>query len=179
MRSRPACSNRCSTRAAQGPAKYGKMNAYLAKLRRLVDETGHTKSPSGLSFEGFEGEQGGCFSQAGLARDPGEDSVDAGSFGKTTIRGHPQNPQNLSCAYSRTIASLGERCPDMVGVTPWRQAVEDGRRFLAAWGEQAAALGWTARDLFGLHTPPAKPAPNYRRLSRYDETGRLQLLLSA
>jgi hypothetical protein len=38
-------------------------------------------------------------------------------------------------------------------------------------GEQAPALGWTARDLFGLHKPPARPAPSYRRLSRYDETG--------
>jgi hypothetical protein len=27
---------------------------------------------------------------------------------------------------------------------------EGGRRFLAQWGEQAEALGWTARDLFGL-----------------------------
>jgi hypothetical protein len=27
-----------------------------------------------------------------------------------------------------------------------------------------------------LHTPPEKPAPNYRRLSRYDETGLIWLL---
>jgi hypothetical protein len=31
------------------------------------------------------------------------------------------------------------------------------RRFLAKWGEQAEALGWTARDLFGLHEPLAQP----------------------
>jgi hypothetical protein len=30
-------------------------------------------------------------------------------------------------------------------------------------------LGWTAQDLFGLPPVPEKPAPNYRRLSRYDE----------
>jgi hypothetical protein len=36
---------------------------------------------------------------------------------------------------------------------------------------RARALGWTARELFGLHATPARPHPNYRRLSRYDETG--------
>ena len=41
---------------------------------------------------------------------------------------------------------------------------------------QAEALGWTSRDLFGLHKPPDKPAPSYRRLSRYDETGLIWLL---
>jgi hypothetical protein len=54
--------------------------------------------------------------------------------------------------------------------------VEDGRRFLARWGDQAGALGWTAEDLFGLHTPPERPHPSYRRLSRYDETGLIWLL---
>jgi hypothetical protein len=43
-------------------------------------------------------------------------------------------------------------------------------------GEQAEALGWTARDLFGLQTPPAKSHPSYSRLSRYDETGLIWLL---
>jgi hypothetical protein len=37
-------------------------------------------------------------------------------------------------------------------------------------------LGWTARDLFGLTPVPDKPAPNYRRLARYDETGMIWLL---
>jgi len=48
--------------------------------------------------------------------------------------------------------------------------------FLAQWGGQAAALGWTAHDLFGLAQPPARPHPSYRRLSRYDETGLIWLL---
>ena len=47
---------------------------------------------------------------------------------------------------------------------------------MGLWGEQASSLGWTARDLFGLPTPPAKPHPSYRRLSRYDETGLVWLL---
>jgi hypothetical protein len=37
--------------------------------------------------------------------------------------------------------------------------------------------GLTAkRDVFGLHRVPDNPAPNYRRLSRYDETGLVWLL---
>ena len=42
--------------------------------------------------------------------------------------------------------------------------------------EQAEALGWTAKHLFGLHKPPDRPHPSYRRLSRYDETGLCWLL---
>ena len=52
-------------------------------------------------------------------------------------------------------------------------------RVLAQWGQQAEALGWTSRDLFGLHKPPDKPAPSYRRLSRYDETGLIWLSIGA
>jgi hypothetical protein len=54
--------------------------------------------------------------------------------------------------------------------------VTDAKRFLAQWGEQARALRWSVRDLFGLHEVPANPAPTYRRLSRYDETGLVWLL---
>ena len=79
-------------------------------------------------------------------------------------------------AYAPTLAALECRCPDHIYTADWRQAVEDGRRFLARWGERAAALGWTARGLFGLHRVPETPTPNYRRLSRYDETGLIWLL---
>lgn len=58
----------------------------------------------------------------------------------------------------------------------WRQTVEDGRQFLTQWGQQAAALGWTARDLFGLHEVPQMPHVSYRRLARYDCTGLCWLL---
>lgn len=58
----------------------------------------------------------------------------------------------------------------------WRRAIEDGERFLAEWGDQAAALGWDVADLFGLHTPPANPHPSYSKLSRYDFTGMIWLL---
>jgi hypothetical protein len=71
---------------------------------------------------------------------------------------------------------LERRCPDFVEAERWQQAVDDGRRFLASWGEQAHALGWAAHDLFGLHQPIEHPAASYNRLSRYDEMGLIWLL---
>jgi hypothetical protein len=88
----------------------------------------------------------------------------------------PQKPQPRRLAYGGTIAALEARCPDQVPADRWQDAVEDGRRFLARWGKQAEALGWTARDMFELQTPPAKPHPSYSRLSRYDETGLIWLV---
>jgi hypothetical protein len=81
-----------------------------------------------------------------------------------------------SAPFAKTLAALERRCPDYVEDKRWWQAVEDGRRFMARWGKQAEALGWTAKDLFGLHKPPEKPHPSYSRLSRYDETGLIWLL---
>jgi hypothetical protein len=56
--------------------------------------------------------------------------------------------------FGRVFEALEARCPDYIEPGRWQQAVEDGKRFLAQWGEQAAALGWTTQDLFGLHTVP-------------------------
>jgi hypothetical protein len=71
---------------------------------------------------------------------------------------------------------LHAHCPDHVEVGRWRQTIADAESFLTTWGEQAEALGWTPRDLFGLHPVPDHEAPTYRRLSRYDETGLVWLL---
>jgi hypothetical protein len=73
--------------------------------------------------------------------------------------------------YASALAALRAQCPAYVDAADWQRAIEDGRRFITQWGERAEALGWTSADLFGLHDPPKKPAPNYRRLSRYDRTG--------
>jgi hypothetical protein len=78
--------------------------------------------------------------------------------------------------YRKTFAALQMKPPALVSVERWQQAIEDGREFLAKWGEQAQALGWDSRDLFGLHAPPDKPYPSYSQLSRYDETGLVWLL---
>jgi hypothetical protein len=92
----------------------------------------------------------------------------------------PQSSQNAQNSHAQPLASvlaaLASRCPEHVPVDRWQVAVDDGRRFLARWGEQAEALGWMTRDLFGLPAPPAKPHPSYNRLYRYDETGLIWLL---
>jgi hypothetical protein len=87
-----------------------------------------------------------------------------------------QTVEPSSAPFAKTLAALERRCPDYVEANRWRRAVEDARRFLAQWGDQAAALGWTAQDLFGLHTPPERPHPSYSRLSRLDHTGLVWLL---
>jgi hypothetical protein len=87
-----------------------------------------------------------------------------------------QTVEPSSAPFAKTVEALERRCPDHVPADRWHQAVEDGRRFLARWGDQAVALGWTERDLFGLHEPPEKPHPSYRRLSRYDQTWLIWLL---
>jgi hypothetical protein len=78
--------------------------------------------------------------------------------------------------FGRAFSALEARCPDRVPTDRWQQAVEDGRAFLAHWSEQAQALGWTARDLFGLLTVPEDAKPSFNRLSRYDEMGLIWLL---
>jgi hypothetical protein len=52
----------------------------------------------------------------------------------------------------------------------------DATAFTSQWGAQAHAFGWTARELFGLHPVPERPAGNYSRLSRLDDTGLIWLL---
>jgi hypothetical protein len=78
--------------------------------------------------------------------------------------------------YRRTYAHLQLQPPAYTPEDRWRMAIEDGRAFLHRWGELAERLGWSSADLFGLHTPPAKPHPSYSRLSRYDATGLCWLL---
>jgi hypothetical protein len=83
-----------------------------------------------------------------------------------------ENPMPISFA----LTALEYRKPELVSVEDWQRAVDDGRRFIVQWGEQAETLGWTADDLFGLHDPPEQPGPTYRRLSRYNMTGLIWLL---
>src|SRR5262245_59159935 len=85
-------------------------------------------------------------------------------------------PLETANPYDTVMAALSARCPDYVPGDRWEQAVKDAGAFLANWGGQARALGWTERDLFGLHPIPDRAAANYSRLSRYDSTGLIWLL---
>ena len=117
-----------------------------------------------------------------IRRKPAEHHGDCEISEKSEIRGMPASAQNREgglfrlIRFFRTFQELEQRCPLYIDPTDWQQAVQDGRKFLAHWGEQAHALGWTARELFGLHPVPERPAASYRRLARYDETGLIWLL---
>jgi len=136
--------------------------SYLKKLRALKSEKGTV----------------GALPKLPKRRPPiaaGSDATTDGgfdSFDSTQGAGF----SNFPAPYSRTISALEARCPDLLPVDRWQQAIADGQHFLARWGEQADALGWTATDLFGLHRPPTNPHPRYSRLSRYDEAGLIWLL---
>ena len=123
---------------------------YLEKLRALKSEKGAVEEPTKLTEP--------CF--------VGFVSTQGAVF------------SNFPARYSRTMTALESRCPYLVPVDRWQLALDDAHVFLARWGKQAEALGWTVKDLFGLHTPPEKPHPSYSRFSRYDETGLIWLLQS-
>jgi hypothetical protein len=78
--------------------------------------------------------------------------------------------------YRKVFLHLQRKPPALIPVERWQRCVQDARRFLAKWGSQAEALGWSSADLFGLHKPPDKPHSSYNRLSRYDATGLVWLL---
>ena len=42
-------------------------------------------------------------------------------------------------------------CPDDVLPARWRTLQADATRFLGTWGVQAAGLGWSAHDVFGVN----------------------------
>jgi hypothetical protein len=69
------------------------------------------------------------------------------------------------------LAALERRCPDYVESDPWRQAVEDGHRFLVRWGGEAERLGWTEADILGLPNAIPNPRRGWRRLARIDQLG--------
>jgi hypothetical protein len=50
----------------------------------------------------------------------------------------------------------------------WRRLVDDGGRFLDQWAKEAAVLGWSPLDVFGVH--PSAPA------ARYDAMGLVPLI---
>ena|SRR5262245_4107562 len=77
---------------------------------------------------------------------------EGGLISLNSLNSHPEALQNRLDRLDRAFTALEARCPNHVSVMRWQHAVEDGRRFLGAWGKQAEALGWTPADLF-------RPAP--------------------
>src|SRR5262245_17183879 len=172
---------------------------HLERLRAQKSQKRVVEAPSKPSkpdFEGFEGDQCRRFLENHCLAE-GDDVAVKNS--KNTITAYPQNLQNLNSPsapatasvvgakveivelpqalrYRKVFGVLQLRPPALVPVERWRQCVRDGSRFLAKWGEQAEALGWTSADLFGVPQPPERRHPSYSRLSRYDCTGLAWLL---
>ncbi|SRR5258708_3362063 len=113
---------------------------------------GKQSTTDSISFERFER----------FERPTGDIDIDAGVSAATP--------------FAAALEALERRCPDHVGADRWRQAVEDGRAFLARWSEPAETVGWGEADVFGLPDVPKRPAPNYRQLSRLDVVGLAWLL---
>jgi hypothetical protein len=109
---------------------------------------------------------------------PPEALIEAARIHKRALRTILENRRQprTSEPYGYSLTALQFRCPQLVERDRWQQAIRDAGGFLATWGAQAHALGWTARDLFGLHPVPDRPASNHKRLSRYDAMGLIWLL---
>jgi hypothetical protein len=75
---------------------------------------------------------------------------------------------NIPEVYAAPFAELMRSIPAGVPEARWHWFVNDAGLLLDAWGQHAAALGWTPEDLFGLHLV----AP----LARYDHMGLCWLL---
>jgi hypothetical protein len=87
-----------------------------------------------------------------------------------TVNGKEKSESTISPLVA-ALTALERRRPDHIKAADWQHAVEDGRRFVVQWGEQASALGWTATDIFALPPIPENPHPSWQRLSRVDQLG--------
>jgi hypothetical protein len=78
--------------------------------------------------------------------------------------------------YASALAVLRAKCPAHVPEDRWREAITDATAFATEWGAEAHSLGWTERELFGLHPAPEQPAADCDRLARLDDMGLVWLL---
>ena len=114
------------------------MTDYLALLKTHIREKRLHEAPSKPSKEAFEG----------FAGDQGRRSF------KNQIAEADTKPPGSWIAGLRAL----EYGMPLEGFGParWDQLIQDGLRFINQWGDQAAFLGWTDEDLFGVH--PSAPA---------------------
>ena len=86
--------------------------------------------------------------------------------GVTGVTGHFRQG---AAAFSDCLRKLRAMpAPDTFWGDRWGRLIHDGEAFVASWGEQAARLGWTDLDLFGVH--PTRPA------CRFDVMGLVPLI---
>jgi hypothetical protein len=78
---------------------------------------------------------------------------------------------NIPPAYADGFSELLARAPAAVPTERWHRTLRDAVEFLDLWGEEAARLGYSPEELFGLD--PVVP------LTRYDRMGLVWLLRGA
>lgn len=99
--------------------------------------------------------------------DPAEQLFDLPIDGETPMPAALARAPSYTGPFADQLAKLMRENPTS-DPRRWEQAKRDAAEFLADWGDQAAELGWTAEELFGLH--PVAP------LTRYDVMGLIWLL---
>jgi hypothetical protein len=96
-------------------------------------------------------------------RGSGEDAARAGALGRTGMITTPTRPVSTGAIPGvdpGITGGLAFLFPTGSFLFP-TGALEVGDIPVVA-GDQVEALGWTARDLFGLHKPAEKPHPSYK-----------------
>ena len=135
--------------------------SYLARLKRLLAEnrspeelTELTKGAS-VSFVSEQGnpisEREGAFvsSASDRCRDVlGDDGADAGAPLGAIEERAGLAADSVPAVYLDAWAQLNHQKPYGVSEADWRQALDDGGRFLDAFGSEAAKLGWAPCELF-------------------------------
>ena len=120
------------------------MSRCLVRLKALLAENSFTrqtdktdKSPS----VGSVGDQGRHVSRGDSAETLDVDPIEERA-GLAADR--------VPFAYLDAWARLNCQKPARVSENLWRLALDDGGRFLDAWGDEAAALQWTPGELFDV-----------------------------
>ena len=130
----------------------------VAKVAKVV-----TANPEASATLGALGTLGG------LAPDSINPSARSLAPAAPRLEVDPLGAEASSSPHAPGIAPVGwlaglQRLNDMtcsISVEPnrWLQLRGDANRFVATWGRRAAALGWSALDVFGCH--PASPSGRY------------------
>ncbi|MGD0635668.1 MAG: hypothetical protein ABSA13_15580 [Beijerinckiaceae bacterium] len=122
--------------------------SYLSRLKARIEEKPQraelTKLTKGASVS-FVSSQGDGFCR----NEPVEDAISEAVLHAIEERA----AICANCVPSIYLDSWARHChqrPKHIAELHWYRAIDDGGRFLDQWGNEAAALGWTASDLFNV-----------------------------
>ncbi len=113
------------------------MSRYLARLKRLLAEKGSSEEPTKLTegtFVGFVGDQGSRFCD------------DEALIEERAAMAADRVPAGYLDAWARLQCQRPLSVPD----AEWRLAINDAGLFLDAWSADAAAMRWSAGELFDV-----------------------------